>query len=625
MKKEYELDIIELERALRESEAKFRTLTESAAVGIFLYREKFLYANPALQKITGYSLEELYKLYCWDVVHPEYRELVRQRILARLAGENPPSHYEIKILTKQGQEKWLEVTAATFEREGQIVGVGTAIDVTDKKAFAQGLKETVARYQAIFDAFEGLIYATTPDYVLTFVNQKLRRHLGRDPSSSTCFQALYQRLTPCPWCPKERVLKGEVVQKEFPQAINGRWYRMVSTPLRYPKGEIQILNLIEDITERKRAQEELLRASKLESLGLLAGGIAHDFNNFITSILGTLTLIRLKTSQDELRKLAHLAEQACLKARGLTNQLLTFAKGGAPVKETADLKDLLEDTVSFCLRGSNVAWELEISEDLALVDIDTTQFSQVISNLVINAKQAMPRGGRVLIKAENVLLEDQSFGLLPGAYVKITIKDEGEGIPLEILPKIFDPYFTTKEKGSGLGLAVSYSIVKNHGGDIKVFSEVGKGTVFEIFLPVSKGKTKRRPESSSSLPRGTARILLLDDEELIRKTLREALEWAGYEVEEASKGEEALIKIKEALAKKPFEVALLDLTIRGGLGGRDILPLIKDVDPQLKTVLMSGYASLSPEEYSRLGFDAILKKPFTLEELLFLLKDLSRA
>ena len=621
MKNGQKPNIVALERALRESEAKFRTLTESAAVGIFLYREKFIYANPALQKITGYSLEELSNLYCWDVVHPEHRDMVRRRILARLAGENPPHHYEIKIITKKGAERWLEVTAATFDQEGQVIGVGTAIDVTEKKIFAKGLEETVARYQAIFDAFEGLIYAIRPDYRIAFLNKKLRSRLGEDPLPSRCFEALYGRQEPCPWCPRDEVLRGEVVQREFPQAIEGRWYRMVSTPLHYPPGELQILNLVEDVTERKKAQEELLRASKLESLGLLAGGIAHDFNNFLTAILGSLTLIRLKSEQEELRKLARLAEQACLKARGLTHQLLTFAKGGAPAKKTSELKDLLEETVSFCLRGSNVAWTLDIAADLALVDVDPTQFSQVISNLVINAKQAMLRGGKLLIKAENVVLNGQSHGLPPGDYVKIVIQDEGEGIPLEILPKIFDPYFTTKEKGSGLGLAVSYSIVKSHGGHIEVSSEVGRGTTFEIYLPVSKGRAQREPQPSQVLPRGTARVLILDDEELIRKTLREALEFAGYKVEEACTGEEAVERVKEALPEKPFEVAILDLTVRGGLGGREILPVLKEVDPRLKTVLISGYASLTPEEYRRLGFDAILKKPFTVEELLVILKE----
>ncbi len=613
--------ITELERALRESEAKFRTLTESAAVGIFLYRERFLYANPAMEAITGYSLEELYDLYLWDIVHPEHREMVRERILRRLAGEKPPPHYEIKIITKDGRERWLEVTAATFYQEGQIVGVGTAIDVTDKKAFAKSLEETIARYQAIFNAFEGFIYAVSPNFRLELLNEKLQKKLATEACGQLCFQVLFGRDKPCPWCQVKKVFSGQGAKWEFEDPRDGRWYRVMASPLRYPSAETQALLLVEDVTDRKKAEEELLRASKFESLAVLAGGIAHDFNNFLTAILGSLTLIRLKSKLPSgVERLINQAEQACLKARGLTQQLLTFAKGGAPVRKTASLKDILRETVSFCLRGSNINWQVEIEPDLALVKVDVTQMSQVIGNLVINAKQAMPQGGRLVVRAENVNLNGE-FGLPPGRYVRILVMDEGEGIPPEILPKIFDPYFTTKEEGTGLGLAISYSIVRNHGGHIAVSSRLGQGTTFEIYLPASEEKTEDVPSSPETLPRGTARVLVVEDEELVRQVFREALEFGGYEVEEAQNAEEALEKIEMALALgRPFEVAILDLTIPGGMGGKELLPKIKACDPALKTILASGYTNLVPKDYGRLGFDAVLKKPFTMEELLTTLK-----
>ncbi|NPB09442.1 MAG: PAS domain S-box protein [Thermodesulfobacteria bacterium] len=612
---------IDLEQALIESEAKFRTLTESAAVGIFLYREKFLYANPAMEAITGYSLKELYDIYLWDIVHPEHREMVRERILRRLAGEKPPPHYEIKIITKQGQVRWLEVTAATFEQEGKIVGVGTAIDITDKKEFARNLEETIVRYQTIFNAFQGFIYAISEDYRLELLNARLLQYLGREVQGQLCFRTLFERESPCPWCRVKKVFEGEGAQWEFQDPRNGRWYRVVASPLRYPSAETQALLLVEDVTDRKKAEEELLRASKFESLAMLAGGIAHDFNNFLTAILGSLTLVRLKSKlPKDIEHLINQAEQACLKARGLTQQLLTFAKGGAPVKKTASLRDILRETVSFCLRGSNVNWYVDIAPDLALVDIDVTQMSQVISNLVINAKQAMPHGGRLLVRAENVDLNGE-FGLPPGRYVRISVTDEGEGIDPEILPKIFDPYFTTKEDGTGLGLAISYSIIRSHGGHIGVSSRKGVGTTFEIYLPASEGQREEMITVSETLPRGTARVLVLEDEELVRQTFREALEFAGYEVEEARNADEAIEKVKMALAtSSPFEVAILDLTIPGSLGGLEVLPLLKEADPELKTILASGYANQAPEEYRGHGFDAVLKKPFTIEELLTTMK-----
>ncbi len=609
-----------LERALRESEAKFRTLTESAAVGIFLYREKFLYANPAMEAITGYSLEELYHLYLWDIVHPEHREMVRERILKRLAGEKPPPHYEIKILTKDGEERWLEVTAATFYQEGQIVGVGTAIDITDKKAFAHSLEETIARYQAIFNAFEGFIYAVSKNFRLELLNQKLQEKLQVEACGRTCYEVLFGRQDPCPWCRAETVFQGRGARWEYEDPVEGRWYRVMASPLRYPSGETQALLLVEDVTDRKKAEEELLRASKFESLAVLAGGIAHDFNNFLTAILGSLTLIRLKGKlPEDIERLINQAEQACLKARGLTHQLLTFAKGGAPVKKTASLKDLLRETVSFCLRGSNINWHVELDPELALVDVDVTQMSQVISNLVINAKQAMPQGGRLVVRAENVKLTGD-FGLPPGRYVRISVIDEGEGIPPHLLPKIFDPYFTTKKDGTGLGLAIAYSIVRNHGGHIAVSSRVGHGTTFEVYLPASEARKEDPVPPSETLPRGTARVLVVEDEELVRHTYRQALEFGGYEVEEAKDAQEALEKVEMALAtSRPFEVAILDLTIPGGMGGRELLPRLKACDPALKTILASGYHLVS-SDYRRWGFDAALKKPFTIEELLTTLK-----
>ncbi|NPA48876.1 MAG: PAS domain S-box protein [Thermodesulfobacteria bacterium] len=484
-----------LAHALEESEIKFRTLTESAAVGIFLYRERFLYVNPAFERITGYSRKELEKLYLWDIVHPDFKDLVRERVLARLRGESPPPHYEVKIITKEGQEKWLEVTAATFQKEGQIVGIGTAIDITKQKKFAQKLEETLAQYQAILNAFEGLIYAVSEDFKIHFANHKCQARTSRELKGETCYKSLYGLGSPCPWCCLQEVLSGRSVQKEVYIPSEGRWYHMVGTPLRYPSGGNYALYLLMDITEQKKAQEELVRATKLESLALLAGGIAHDFNNFLMAILGNLSLLRFKARlSPKEEKLLRQTEKACLKAQGLTKQLLTFAKGGAPIKKAAPLEELLRETISFCLRGSHVDWELRMDEDLFLVEIDTTQFGQVISNLVINAKQAMPEGGRLWVQAKNLVLEEQRGPLAPGKYVELSFRDEGCGIPKKYLSKIFDPYFTTKEEGSGLGLAICYSIIKRHGGHIEVESEEDKGTTFRIYLPASEKELPEAPQ-----------------------------------------------------------------------------------------------------------------------------------
>ncbi len=617
--------IKDLEEALRESEAKFRTLTESAGVAIFLYREKFIYVNPAMERITGYSLKELQNFYLWDIVHDDFKEIVKQRVKARLAGQNPPSHYEIKIITKNGEEKWLEVSGAVFKMRGQLVGVGTAVDITKKKRLYISLQEIIAKYQAILEAFDGYISVISSDYRIQLMNKKLIVHTGRDAVGEICYQVFYDFFKPCPWCKKDRVLKGEVVHWEIQSPKDGRWYQIVSTPLRLPSGEIQILNMTIDITHRKKAEEEALRASKLEALGVLAGGIAHDFNNFLTAILGNISLAKLKSNRDPyLKRLLSVAEEACLKAKGLTYQLLTFAKGEAPIKRPASVGDLVRETVSFCLRGSNIKWSIYIDDDLWLVNLDTTQFSQVITNLVINAKQAMPHGGNLWVSVRNVKMESNNLFLIPeGNYVEIIIEDEGIGIPPEHLPRIFDPYFTTKEEGSGLGLAISYSIIQKHGGHIRVKSKVGKGTSFYIYLPALEKQKQDIETRKEKVITGKGRILVMDDEEIIRSTLQEALEFLGYNVITVPDGKSAIKEVANAIENgKPFDLVILDLTIPGGVGGKEVLHHIRHLDPEIKAVVASGYVnSLAFSKFKRYGFQGVLKKPFTIQELSSVLQE----
>ncbi len=617
--------IKDLEEALRESEAKFRTLTESAGVAIFLYREKFIYVNPAMERITGYSLKELQDLYLWDIAHKDFKEIVRQRVKARLAEQNPPSHYEIKIITKTGEERWVEVTGAVFKMRGQIVGVGTAVDITKKKRLYTSLQEIIAKYQAILEAFDGHISVISSDYRIQLMNKKLVVHIGRDATGEICYQVFYEFSEPCPWCKKDQVLKGEVVHWEIQSPKDGRWYQIVSTPLRLPSGEIQILNMTIDITHRKKAEEEALRASKSEALGVLAGGIAHDFNNFLTAILGNISLAKLKSERDPyLRGLLSVAEEACLKAKGLTYQLLTFAKREAPIKRPAPVGELIRETVSFCLRGSNIKCSLYVDSDLWLVDLDTSQFSQVITNLVINAKQAMPQGGHLGVSVRNVRMEPNNLFLIPeGNYVEIIIEDEGIGIPQEYLSRIFDPYFTTKEEGTGLGLAISYSIIQKHGGHIRVKSEVGKGTSFYIYLPALERQKEGIKISKEQIITGRGRILVMDDEEIIRSTIREALEFLGYDVVTVPDGKGAIKEMSLAIENgEPFDLVILDLTIPGGIGGKEVLRYIRRLDPGIKAIVASGYVnSLAFNKFKGYGFHGVLKKPFTIQELSSVLQE----
>ncbi|MDQ3969483.1 MAG: ATP-binding protein, partial [Thermoproteota archaeon] len=385
-------------------------------------------------------------------------------------------------------------------------------------------------------------------------------------------------------------------------------------------GEIRVIIASRDTTEHRRMEEERLRAQKLESLGILAGGIAHDFNNMLTAILGNVSLakIRMNSENKAYTRLTE-AERACLRASDLTQQLLTFSKSGAPVKRIALIEDLIRESATFAIRGSKARCEYSIAEGLWLVEIDEGQISQVINNLVINADQAMPEGGEVRIVAENISLNTEDGVLLKeGKYVRITVQDQGIGIPQENLTKIFDPYFTTKHTGSGLGLAVVYSIIKNHGGYIGVESEVGKGTKFYIYLPAyDKAEIDKGNLVEERLIHGRGRILIMDDEQIIREVAGEMLSQIGYEVEFARDGMEAVELYKRAKeCNRAFDAVIMDLTIPGGMGGREAVKKLRDIDPGIKAIVSSGYSN-DPvmAEYGKYGFGGVVAKPYKIKEL----------
>lgn len=385
---------------------------------------------------------------------------------------------------------------------------------------------------------------------------------------------------------------------------------------------IGIILVFRDITNRQKIEEELIKTQKLESIGTLAGGIAHDFNNILTGILSNISLAKEVYAKpgDKIFEILTEAENASVRAKNLTGQLLIFSKGGSPVKKVASVAELIEDTVKFVLAGSKVKYQLFLSSRLWPVEIDVDQISQVIENLVINALQAMPEGGNVYINGENAFVSGRGFDttILQGRYVKITVRDEGIGIPEKYLPKIFDPYFTTKQKGSGLGLAVSYSIIKKHYGYINAKSELGKGTTFCIYLPASEKQLHSAGKPIQKMMiKGEGKILVMDDEEIVRSTTQRILVSFGYEVELAEDGQQALDKYIEAKsAGVPFDVVILDLTIPGGAGGKEVIKNLRAIDPQLKAIASSGY-STDPvmAEFKKYGFDAVICKPYALEEL----------
>ena len=381
---------------------------------------------------------------------------------------------------------------------------------------------------------------------------------------------------------------------------------------------IGVVLTFRDVTDHNRLEEELRKVQKLESLGLLAGGIAHDFNNLLTGILGSVSLAQLHADTGSQQAAWLLeAEKAIERARTLTQQLLTFSKGGAPVRKTARIDELILDSASFALRGSNVGCEFSIPDDLWPVDIDEGQISQVISNLVVNADEAMPEGGTVRVGARNLAPGEPRPSELPdGRCVEISVTDQGIGVPTEYLERIFDPYFTTKKKGSGLGLTTCYAIVRKHGGTITVESRPGRGSTFRICLEAS-GRSSPPAQAREEAEPGHGRILVMDDEEVIRNVCRHMLTHLGYEVVTAGDGAEAVCRYTDAWAsRRPFDAVIMDLTVPGGLGGKDATDRIRKLDPAAKVIVSSGYSN-DPimSDFRAHGFDGVIVKPYEIRLL----------
>ncbi len=510
-------------------------------------------------------------------------------------------------------------------KELACVNEGLQLEITERREAEQALRDSEAKYRSLIDNASEAMLLTDIDGNFLDANRKAEELLGHS-------KAELLRMNVRQVHPEEDL---ERVMTSFKKTVlnggrslsNIRLLRkdgmevpvdITSSTIEYA-GKTMTQEILKDITARQSAEAERVRFSKLESLSTLAGGIAHDFNNILTVILGNISLTMLygKTEPKVQDQLVN-AEQACLKAQGLSQQLLTFAKGGAPIKKIISISKLLKDTIGLVLSGSESRYEFSTPDDLRSVEGDEAQLSQVISNLLINADQAMPAGGIILIKAENISINGKSsLPISKGRYVSFAIADEGIGIPSKYLDKIFDPYFSTKQKGSGLGLATAYSIIKNHSGHIQVESQVGVGTTFYIYLPAAENGVPAAEPETIKLARGQGKILVMDDEEMVREVLGAMLRQLGYEVDFSSDGSQAIeefVKAKET--NQPFAAIILDLTIPGGMGGKEAIIELLKIDPQVKAIVSSGYSDNKiMADFQKYGFAGVIPKPYKVAEL----------
>ncbi len=569
------------------------------------------------------------------LVHPDDLETMLISFRNALASDDTPYHVAVRIINDSGRE-WVMEAFGVVRRDptGKALGIfGTAQDITELKKNEEKIKQSEEFIRNILDTVDEGFIVVDRDYRILTANSAYCAQVGDcavEIIGKNCFTVSHKSARPCYELGEECVVK-QVFENGQPHVALHRhtdpegnilYAETKGYPVKNLSGSvISVIETINNITERYLLEEERLKSQKLESIGTLAGGIAHDFNNLLQGIFGFISMAKMSHDRkEESLSMLEQAEKALQLSVNLTNQLLTFSKGGKPIKKLINILPVLENAVKFALSGSNTNYELDILDRLWLVEADRGQLAQVIQNIALNANQSMAGGGKIQITLSNAdLAKDAIIGLPEGGrFVRIIIEDSGIGINAENLARIFDPYFTTKQKGSGLGLATSYSIIKNHGGIIEVKSEVNQGSTFTLYIPASlEAKNETASISPEVVATRNGKVLLMDDEELIRDVAKAMVISLGHEIVCANDGHQAVSLFEAAKeAGQPFDLVILDLTIKGGMGGEEVVKQIREITPEVKAVVSSGYAD-SPvvADYRAYGFSAALNKPYQLEAL----------
>ncbi|MFH1723866.1 MAG: PAS domain S-box protein [Elusimicrobiota bacterium] len=613
------------EAALRESEAGFRTLFEGALDGIAvadIETKRFIACNKAICDKLGYTREQFTRLK-FDDIHPVDALPAVAAAFARQASGGSSVAKDIPVLKKDDTVFFADINSRPITLAGRRSLLGVFRDVTERKRTVDKLRESESRWRSLIESSPDHIIMLDRDFKITFINRTVPGLTVEHVIGKSDFEFLpseyHQVARDC----LDRILKtrkpGRYSTPYRSETGETRYFDVRIAPIVRDGRVVAFMKCATDITVLKRAEEDRLRTQNLESLGVLAGGIAHDFNNLLTAVLGNLSLAKMEMGGGaDVRPLIEETERAAHSAKSLTHQLLTFSKGGSPVKKVIALAPLLKESVTFATRGSHTRCDFDVAEDLRTVDADAEQVAQVLSNLAINAVQAMSEGGVLRVTAENVALSEKDALSLPdGPYVRVRVKDQGVGIPAEQMAKVFAPYYSTKENGRGLGLATCRSIVARHGGHIAAESEAGAGATFTIHLPASSAQAPQPETKAPKIKKGEGRILIMDDDRSVVKVLARMVRTLGYEAESAPDGAAALEAVAEAeKAGAPFDVVFMDLTIPGGMGGEQAIKKLAELHPGVKAIVSSGYATGTVmSDFAAHGFSGMLAKPYRLEEV----------
>lgn len=629
---------------LRENEARFRLLLDSLDAFVYaadMETYEILFVNEYGKKIFGDITGKI----CWQSIQ---------------TGQSGPCPFcsNKYLLNKQGQigevytwefqntitGRWFYIKDRAIKwDDDRIVRLEIATDITERKKTEENLAKETERLAVTLRSIGDGVITTDNDGHVTLMNQvaeiltgwRTEDALGRPLGQ--VFKLIDRKTRQSCDNPMVQVFSSGNITGLITNTVlvtkDGLERNIADSgaPIRDRDGKITgVVLVFRDITEQLRTELELVKIKKLESIGILAGGIAHDFNNILTAVLGNIELSLLDPDlSPKTKSLLQEAAKASRRSQDLTLQLLTFAKGGEPIKETASLADVVKDSAEFILSGDKVACRYFFADDLWLVDIDKGQISQVVQNIILNAKEATEGSGTIEITCENIDHEQSDKLALPktGNYVKMSIRDNGAGIPVDILDNIFDPYFSTKAKGTGLGLAITHSIVSKHGGHITVDSVANVGTTFTVYLPASEQSIVPSPaEEKHNSHVGKLRFMIMDDEELVRNIFKTMLEQLGHEVVLTKDGLEAIRLYQEAMAaNEAIDCVIMDLTIPGGMGGKEAVRELLAIDPGAKVIVSSGYSNdpvmSNFEEY---GFCSAIKKPFQLTDLFTLIDRLTK-